>query len=203
MQSHFENINDVKSEFLKRYKHPYIDEALYDQVFVEDYMWYIYKLVDQKDHIIADALVNMQVSLNVHDIVDQHFNESSSQEELKDNQLKVLLGDYHSSLFYKLLSNAELTNALYHFLPYIKKINEYKVDLLHKQFTPKEWVEQVINVYSHLFNGIAHYYEIESYEDQWLPEIQSKILSLHNYLPWFTQLINNQQNEIKQVIEQR
>ncbi|MDQ0350861.1 hypothetical protein J2R98_000664 [Alkalibacillus filiformis] len=203
MQTHFENINNFKNEFLKRYKHPYIDEALYDQVFVEGYMWYIYQLVDQKDHIIADALVNMQVSLNVHDIVDQYFNESSSQEELKDNQLKVLLGDYHSSLFYKLLSNAGLTNALYHFLPYIKRINEYKVDLLHKQFSPNEWVEQVINVYSHLFNGIAKYYEVESYEEEWLPEIKNKILSLHNYLPWFNDLVNHQQSEIKQVIEQR
>ncbi|GAA0458893.1 heptaprenyl diphosphate synthase component 1 [Alkalibacillus silvisoli] len=203
MKVNAQHIDNFKENFLKQYKHPYISNDIYEKVFIEEYMYLIYEAANNYNQVIADALINMQISLNVHDLVDQHFSDQASSGHLKQNQLKVLLGDYHSSLFYKLLSNERLTEALYHFLPYIKQINEMKVDLLHNDFPPNKWVDNVLLVYTNLLKGIASYYNIARFEELWLPKVESKILNIYKQLPWFIELKNHDQSQLEKVIELR
>src|SRR5690606_25863241 len=78
-----------------------------------------------------DSLLHIQCSIDIHDQIDIRFNANMADELLEENQLKILVGDFHSAMFYKLLTKNDQLNALYHFIQTIKDINKSKMSLIH------------------------------------------------------------------------
>src|SRR5690625_1141587 len=128
-----EQPKEMTSEFLLKYKHPYITDIPYEQVGLSDHLQY-YHSMDHSDGIVFEAIVHMQISLNIHDHVDFKFDENQPPTQTnKSNELNALIGDYHSSLFYKLLSDHQKLDALFHFIQPVKRINHLKMELLHNR----------------------------------------------------------------------
>ncbi|MET3682339.1 hypothetical protein ABID56_000418 [Alkalibacillus flavidus] len=190
------NFETFRQTFLNQYKHDYIRESMYEPMFNTALLPHLYELVQPLNHILADALVNMQLSLNVHDVVERDGLQDLSTTRLKHNQLHVLMGDYHSALFYQLLSNHHETDALYFFLPYIKQINEHKIELIHHHLSPTERLEKVLYVYSQLIYAATRYLNLD-YDHH---VVQKLLLQSSNDLPLFWMGSND---EMKTLIQER
>ncbi|WP_188206022.1 heptaprenyl diphosphate synthase component 1 [Alkalibacillus aidingensis] len=207
MNSKSDKLLELKSEFLNKYKHEYIKSSFYDDEILAKQIYLITQMMKEvrTEHreLITDALINMQISLNIHDEVDQFFSDDDSHQSLENNQIKVLMGDYHSSLFYKLLSKYRKTEALYHFLGYIKIINEHKVDLLHRNRSKIEYLDKLELIYSGLFNGIASYFNVKDYHSNWLPLIQYELIYQNPELPWIKNLLENGDQDTYDYFQQR
>ncbi|MDQ0158490.1 heptaprenyl diphosphate synthase component 1 [Alkalibacillus salilacus] len=185
--------------FLGRYKHDYIELTMYDSFFATPLLLFLYDVTTRHHNVLADALVNMQLSLNIHDQLDHHFDEDIEVEQLKSNQLHVLMGDYHSAFFYKLLSTHHETNMLHFFLTYIKEINEYKIELLHHDHSIEERLNKVTNVYSCLLQGVIQYFNLESEYDNLF--IEQFVLQHAEALPLYW--MNSSSEEMRHAIQSR
>lgn len=70
----------------------------------------------------------MQVSLQIHDRVEFDFLPNDRTYNMVGSiQMNALIGDYHSSWFYKLLSGSGELSALDHFLEPVKQVNRTKL----------------------------------------------------------------------------
>lgn len=109
----------------------------------------------------------MQLSLDIHDLVDLEFNLNSAHNRNQTNQLQVLVGDYHSSYFYRILSEHNLLDELYHLIQSIKSINEVKMSLLHNTTDDlNEQLQQIEAVHCGLYNSLMDYYKLDDYKEK-------------------------------------
>ncbi|WP_194840813.1 heptaprenyl diphosphate synthase component 1 [Filobacillus milosensis] len=130
-----ENTEDIRHKFITKYKHSHISASLYDEVLSNKQIsWFKRLLIEAETpsaNQIFNALLHMQTSLDIHDLVDLKTNENMAEDRSQTNQLQVLVGDFHSSYFYRLLSQQNLLEELYHFIEKIKEINDLKMSVLH------------------------------------------------------------------------
>ncbi|WP_027963377.1 heptaprenyl diphosphate synthase component 1 [Halalkalibacillus halophilus] len=162
------NSHNLKNDFLKKYKHNYINHKLYEQA-IDLTQVYYFRLLLSPDHskneLLYDALINMQTSLNLHDLITSDESETSD-DDLDQNQLLALVGDYHSSLFYKLLADSRQTEQLYHFLSTVQEINQLKMGLLKDDTSPTNLLHKLEKVHSLLFKRIVVDYMDDEKRDQ-------------------------------------
>ncbi len=156
------------NDFLNRFKHTYVDERHYEMVRLNDQLYFFHQLSrlnEEDDQVVFDAVVHMQISLQIHDLVEFRFTpEYLPTETEESNQMNALLGDYHSAWFYKLLAGHGKLDTLHHFVQPVKRINQLKMELLHNQaLSDEEKMDVIETIYMGLFDAYADYYSIEQY----------------------------------------
>ncbi|WP_124219675.1 heptaprenyl diphosphate synthase component 1 [Aquisalibacillus elongatus] len=192
---------------MKQYKHSYVPEQLYEQVLTYsqiDFFKKLFSKFNSKTHdVLFESLLHMQASLDIHDQVDLTFKEDSKGRNFS-NQLQVLVGDYHSSYFYNLLSQHNLLDELYHFIQAIKKINECKMSVLHndKALSLEELIKQVEYIHTGLFDATNDICKVDHYEEQLKPRlIKQLVYSKDNF--WLSILKEQFSQEFKRVFDAR
>ncbi|MGP4071946.1 heptaprenyl diphosphate synthase component 1 [Piscibacillus sp. B03] len=173
--------NEIRKEFIKVFKHPYISEDFYNSVLSEKQIFYFQDLLKesgQPEHIdLFYALLHMQLSLDIHDLIELKFNSSSEEKRNQTNQLQVLVGDFHSSYFYRILSEQNYLDELYHFIKYIKEINELKMTLLHSEASDlNSQLDQIESVHCGLFNSVIDLYGLTEYKNKKISELVTSLV---------------------------
>ncbi|MCI3920281.1 heptaprenyl diphosphate synthase component 1 [Paenibacillus sp. TRM 82003] len=98
------------------------------------------------------AVSLMQHGLDTHELVD-------GKEEAKERQMTVLAGDYFSSRFYQLLSQAESVHAIRTVSQAVCEVNRIKMNLYTKAkrllLTAEEYARDTVEINTHLFCSFA------------------------------------------------
>ncbi|MBR7553256.1 heptaprenyl diphosphate synthase component 1 [Allobacillus sp. GCM10007491] len=166
------SVNDYQDQlvqtFIDKYKHTYVDIDRYDAVHLKQHLHFFQEIkpvLNDRERIIFDAIIHMQVSLQIHDRVEFDFLQSNHTHHMVGSiQMNALIGDYHSSWFYKLLSGSGELSALEHFLETVKQINRTKVELLHTEdLSVIDILDKVEEIYIGLYDAYALYYQLTDY----------------------------------------
>lgn len=116
----------------------YIDQILGAPIFDEEKLIILSNLImnqdtlsktEKENYMTASFLV--QVALDTHEQVPEWNNPNSSKEVKRQNQLRVLAGDYYSGLYYLLLSEINDFDMIKVLAKAVRDINEYKMQLHH------------------------------------------------------------------------
>ena len=106
---------------------------------------------------LATSLV--QLALDTHDMVEQASGEENYRQK-RSKQLRVLAGDYFSSRFYHLLSQAGQIDLVKRLSAAICTVNTMKMNLYEKmqqfRLTAEEYFHQTVNIKSELFLCFAN-----------------------------------------------
>ncbi|WP_338451792.1 heptaprenyl diphosphate synthase component 1 [Niallia oryzisoli] len=135
MREIVEKLTYTKDRIEKYVFHPYLREYIIPPVIDEDKMVILISIVDQLDlsphekDIYVLAIMLMHVALDTHD---QVTNTLVDEKNMKIRQLTVLAGDYYSGLYYKFLASIEDVKVIKALSEGVKKINEHKVFIYHK-----------------------------------------------------------------------
>ncbi|PKR78853.1 hypothetical protein CEY16_03610 [Halalkalibacillus sediminis] len=166
---------EIRESFINTRKHNYIQYALYEGIVTHPQIHFLKELYDRINHpnkeVVFEALLHMQASLDIHDEVDLSFEESLTNERLKVNQLKVLVGDYHSSMFYRLLARSNELSVMYHLIDSIKSVNQSKMSILHSSLSDEDAIDALENIHIGLFNSLAEFFQIDSYKSKIKPQM--------------------------------
>lgn len=154
--------------FIEQYKHTYVKADRYDMTGLKHHLRFFRELkpeLDSREQVIYDAVIHMQVSLQIHDRVEFDFLPNDRTYNMVGSiQMNALIGDYHSSWFYKLLSGSGELSALDHFLEPVKQVNRTKIELLHnEQLSAIEILNKVEDIYIGLYDADASYYQLTDY----------------------------------------
>ncbi|SEP68256.1 heptaprenyl diphosphate synthase component 1 [Piscibacillus halophilus] len=196
----------IRKDFIKEYKHPSIKESFYDPVLTVKQVYFFQKLLLESDYKqkndLFKALIHMQISLDIHDLVDLEF-DSIEENRNQTNQLQVLVGDFHSSYFYRLLSEHNLLDELYHFIQSIKSINEIKMSLLHQdEIKIKDFnklLNQVETVHCGLYYSLLDFCQMNKYKnDVEFELIKELVYHIDSY--WLS-LLKSREPAIEQAID--
>ncbi|MGM8213977.1 heptaprenyl diphosphate synthase component 1 [Bacillaceae bacterium W0354] len=205
------NVSNIKKKFIKSYKHPYIKDQLYDNLLKHKQIYFLQELfkktsLNNETDILFQSLLHIQCSIDIHDQVDLYFDDSISKHSLETNQLKVLVGDYHSALFYNLLTNNHLLDALYHFIATIKEINQSKMNLIHiddlNDIDPNQLFIELEMICAGIYDSLHHFFEINDYESYWKPQIYYHLVYNCDDTPW-ANIINNISDEYRLMFNSR
>ncbi|MDP5273795.1 heptaprenyl diphosphate synthase component 1 [Chengkuizengella axinellae] len=111
----------------------------------------------------------VQMGLDTHDLVDVGT-EHAEMKKMRTRQLRVLAGDYFSSRFYHLLSQAGQVEAVHSLSQAIAEVNRLKINLYMKmkkfKLTADEYFQQRIDIKSQLFLVFSKYMDGKS-QKQW------------------------------------
>jgi len=115
------------------------------------------ELVEHRElYALAASLV--QLGLDTHELVSVS-NENKSKQDVRSRQLKVLAGDYFSSRFYHLLSQAGQIDMIRQLSSAICEVNRLKMTFYHliKQvkLTAEEYIQHSVRIRSQLFLGFS------------------------------------------------
>nr|WP_289036656.1 heptaprenyl diphosphate synthase component 1 [uncultured Allobacillus sp.] len=166
------SVNDYQDQlvlpFIEKYKHTYVNVDRYDMVDLKQHLHFFQEIkpeLDDLERVVFDAIIHMQVSLQIHDRVEFDFLSSDHTHNMVGSiQMNALIGDYHSSWFYKLLSGLGEFTALEHFLEPVKQINRTKVELLHNEsLSVIEILDKVEEIYIGLYDAYASYHQLTDY----------------------------------------
>ncbi|MFC0014682.1 MULTISPECIES: heptaprenyl diphosphate synthase component 1 [Allobacillus] len=166
------SVNDYQDQlvltFIDKYKHTYVNEDRYDMVSLKQHLHFFQEIkpeLNDWERVIFDAVIHMQISLQIHDRVESDFLQSNHTDTMVGSiQMNALIGDYHSSWFYKLLSGSGELSALAHFLEPVKQINRTKVELLHNEsLSVVEILNKVEEIYIGLYDAYALYHQLADY----------------------------------------
>jgi heptaprenyl diphosphate synthase len=123
---------------------------------------------------LATSLV--QLALDTHDMVEQANGEENYKQK-RSKQLRVLAGDYFSSRFYHLLSQAGQIELVKRLSAAICKVNTMKMNLYEKmqqfRLTAEEYFHHTVNIKSELFLCFANLLH-GVYRKHW-PDILNRI----------------------------
>ncbi|GEL76152.1 hypothetical protein TMU01_03870 [Tenuibacillus multivorans] len=206
-----EKIENIRQDFISTYKHPYTERQFYDGILsYEQILCFkdlLLKVEINQNHRekLFVALLHMQISLDIHDQVDLENYERITDHRSVRNQLRILVGDYHSSYFYSLLSQYNMLDELYHFIEMIKHINESKMTILHnqEQLTVESLLKEVENVHCGLYNALSSLYRISDYQTVWKPKIVHQLVYNRGESKWLDVLKNNNSIMIDNEISKR
>ncbi|WP_279401542.1 heptaprenyl diphosphate synthase component 1 [Piscibacillus salipiscarius] len=187
-------------------KHPYLGDAFYNQVLLKQQISFFKELLIESgqnhDPEFFYALLHMQLSLDIHDLVDLEFNLNSAHNRNQTNQLQVLVGDYHSSYFYRILSEHNLLDELYHLIQSIKSINEVKMSLLHNTTDDlNEQLQQIEAVHCGLYNSLMDYYKLDDYKEKNYSKLVNQLVYERESI-WLD-LLAKRDSAAKNVIDKR
>lgn len=106
----------------------------------------------------------VQMGLDTHDLVDvPPFKVETVQYEARSRQLKVLAGDYFSSRFYHLLSQAGQIDMVRHLSDAICEVNRLKMNLYMRmkqlKLTAEEYIMQTVRIKMQLFLPFSRHME--------------------------------------------
>jgi len=199
-------INQIKNDFIHTYKHPYIDESIYKDLLTDEQLHFYVQLFNQiKDYknkeTLFHSLLHIQCSIDVHDQIELHFASNINDMDFEIKQLKILVGDYHSALFYKLLTKNHLLDELYHFITTIKNINQAKMTFIHyeelKELKSNQLFDDLEMIYAGLFDAFNEFFNINDYETKWKPLIYYYLIYNQDQAKWVRYLkqIDDQHKE--------
>ncbi|MFD0694837.1 heptaprenyl diphosphate synthase component 1 [Paenibacillus sp. GCM10027628] len=119
---------------------------------------------------LATSLV--QLALDTHEMVNAS-NEVKEKKAARSRQLKVLAGDYFSSRFYHLLSQAGQIDMIKQLSGAICEVNRLKMNLYTKvkqlKMTAEDYIHQTVEIKSQLFLSFSEFMA-EVYDQAW-PEV--------------------------------
>jgi len=102
----------------------------------------------------------VQLGLDTHDMVTD-TNEGTGNGSVRSRQLKVLAGDYFSSRFYHLLSQAGQIDVIRQLSEAVCEVNRLKMNLyLHMKnlkLTAEEYIQQSVNIKMQLYLSFSHF----------------------------------------------
>jgi heptaprenyl diphosphate synthase len=140
---------------IKNIRAPYIDE---DKILLLLLMFDQLNLSDIEKETYITAILLMQLALDTHDFV----HSDSKNEDLKNQQLTVLAGDYYSGLYYKHLAALKNIDLIRELSAGIKEINEQKI-ILHEKQQFKD-IEEILNILKKiegaLFKKISKFFQV-------------------------------------------
>ncbi|MFZ3588646.1 heptaprenyl diphosphate synthase component 1 [Bacillus sp. DJP31] len=157
----------IHHPYLKKFiKSPKVDE---DKLFLLVAMCNDIEMNEEKkdSYIITTMLV--QVALDTHEEVS--ISNTLQDSEQKEQQLKVLAGDYYSGLYYSLLAEIEDINMIQILATSIKRINEHKIRVYRKDSSYNDsLVDSVRIIESELFRNVANAFQL-SFWKEIIPEL--------------------------------
>ncbi len=157
----------IDHSYLKKFlKCPKVDE---DKLFLLVAMCNDLELKEEiiESYIITTMLV--QVALDTHEEVS--IATTIHDVEHKEQQLKVLAGDYYSGLYYSLLAELEDIKMIQILATSIKRINEHKIKIYQKDtFDLDSIIESIRIIESDLFRNVAHSHKL-SFWRELIPEL--------------------------------
>ncbi|WP_127530757.1 heptaprenyl diphosphate synthase component 1 [Paenibacillus kobensis] len=108
----------------------------------------------------ASVVALIQIGLDTHDQIDTDAS-PPSERHMRSRQLNVLGGDYFSSRFYHLLSQAGEIDMIRQLSEAVCEVNRMKMDLysrmLEKRLNADEYIEYRASIKAELFRGFASY----------------------------------------------
>lgn len=111
--------------------------------------------VQKKNYVITAMMV--QIALDTHELVPVHNYSDETKQEKLAKQLRVLAGDYYSSLYYFLLSEIDDFELIHTLATAIKKINEFKMKRYYKEVESfEEYLELTKQIDSTLIVHVAN-----------------------------------------------
>lgn len=117
---------------------------------------------DRNHHLYALVVSILQVGLDTHDGV-ENGTDPADFHKTRGQQLKVLAGDYCSSRFYHLLSEAGQIDMVQRMSAATCEVNRLKVNLYMKmrqwKLSAEEYLLQTVNIKSQLFLSFSHLME--------------------------------------------
>lgn len=129
-------IRFIKDKIENKLMNKYIDKILGKPVFDDEKLIILSNIImnqvtlsktEKENYMTASSLV--LVALDTHEQVPEWNNPTNSKDEVRQNQLKVLAGDYYSGLYYLLLSENDDFDMIEVLAKAVKDINEYKMKL--------------------------------------------------------------------------
>lgn len=110
-----------------------------------------------------------QMGLDTHDMVTE-MQEAEDAKTIRSRQLKVLAGDFFSSNFYHLLSQAGEVQVIRQLSTAISEINHMKMDLYalmkKARLTAEEYIRYCIEIKMHLYLSFTHHFQ-DQYASLW------------------------------------
>ncbi len=145
---------------IKNINAPYIDE---DKLLLLMSMLDQLNLSDKEIDAYISAAMLIQLALDTHD----HVRISSFNENLKNQQLTVLAGDYYSGLYYKYLSGVDNILLIRELSRGVKEINENKIMVYEKYQTND--IDDLINSFrvieGAIFEKLIGFFQITPWKD--------------------------------------
>lgn len=149
--------------------HPYLIKNINAPNIDEDKLLLLISMLDQlqlsnkeMDAYITAAML-IQLALDTHD----HVRINSFNENLKNQQLTVLAGDYYSGLYYKYLSEVDNILLIRELSKGVKEINENKI-MVYEQYQTND-ISDLINCFrvieGALFEKLIGFFQITPWKD--------------------------------------
>ncbi|MFN7252197.1 MAG: heptaprenyl diphosphate synthase component 1 [Anaerobacillus sp.] len=163
-----EEIKQIKYRFYERIKHPYITKFLEAPVLDEDMLYLLYSMLEEKklakqkldEYVITTLLV--QAALDTHQKVS--VSNVSSERVKKERQLKVLAGDYYSSLYYFLLAKINDITMIRLLANSIQEINESKMSFYKDTQSISQSIAHIKIIDSSLIQKIAEHFKLPNWK---------------------------------------
>ncbi|RAP76391.1 heptaprenyl diphosphate synthase component 1 [Paenibacillus montanisoli] len=100
----------------------------------------------------------VQLGMDTHDLIDSETSRVQER-EMRSRQLKVLAGDYYSSRFYQLLSQAGQVDMIRRISGGVCEVNRLKVNLYLRmkqlKLTAEEYISQCVQLKTELFHAFT------------------------------------------------
>jgi len=163
-------INQIKRQINERTQHPFLDRFIEKPDIDEDKIR-ILALMFEENGEYGDALqcitavMLMQMALDMHDFVDN----ADFSQPLRQRQLSVLAGDYYSSQYYCLLSEAGAFSMIRSLARGIRLLNEEKVRLVQGTWQWPQFIHLIEKIEASLITALADFLHLSD----WVPFIQS------------------------------
>ncbi|MFD2192943.1 heptaprenyl diphosphate synthase component 1 [Oceanobacillus bengalensis] len=143
-------LQTIKKIIEENLRHKYIEKFIGNPIINDEKLLVLSLLINRSSlsaqvkerYILACVLV--QVALDTHQEVPLHFHSEITKDEKVSNQLRVLAGDYYSSLYYLLLAEIEDLEMIQLLSTAIKEINESKMKLYYMK-NDSDSIEEYIN----------------------------------------------------------
>lgn len=170
------NLQDIQSKIAKlkelieqKANHPYLIQNIGAPLIDEDKLLLLILILNQlnvsdveTDTYITSTML-IQLALDTHDFVHSKLDE----DDLKNQQLTVLAGDYFSGLYYKHLSEISNISLIRELSKGIKEINEHKIMIY--EHTPNNDIGQILSSFQiiegALFSKLTTYFQVEFWND--------------------------------------
>jgi heptaprenyl diphosphate synthase len=174
----------MKVQITNKISYSYLRQFIKNPNIEEDRILLIISMLDNhgltklemEDFVVTTMLV--QIALDTHERVSNSSDYSLMEDNLKPRQLTVLAGIYYSSLYYKILANANNLAMIRVLAEGIKEVNEHKIFFYQKDSDGIEkLMSSIMTIESALIKKVADYF----HEGVW-KELSSQFLFIKRLL---------------------
>ncbi|WP_017728038.1 heptaprenyl diphosphate synthase component 1 [Halalkalibacterium ligniniphilum] len=164
-----DKVEEIKQSFYGLIQHSYLQKYITEPKVDEDKIRFMYAMLPEKlakkdtKVFILSALL-AQAALDIHEEVSLHNIKSDSIK--KNRQLKILAGDYYSSLYYYLLADGNHLPIIRIFSHSIQEINEDKMTVYREERLPYKNAEEIVKrIESILTQNMAEHFQLPAWKD--------------------------------------